>query len=332
MKIVFMGTPEFAIPSLEILLKNNYEIPAVVTAPDEPKGRGYKLAPPPVKIFALQNKLNVLQPENLKDENFIQTLKSISPDLIIVVAFRILPKEVFNIPPLGSVNLHASLLPKYRGAAPINWAIIDGETETGVTTFFINERVDTGNIILQKKIKIDPDETAGELHDKLAILGAEALLETVKLIESGNVKTIPQDDSQATPAPKIRKEMCQINWLAKTSIQIHNFVRGLSPQPGAFTFLNGKLVKIYRTKISDNFKSFESEKALKPGQLIAEKDKLYAICADLRPVQIIELQIEGKKKLNADEFLRGYRIKPGDHFDVLNEEELKLFLKNKSWS
>lgn len=330
MKIVFMGTPDFAIPSLDILLKNNYEISAVVTAPDEPKGRGYKLTPPPVKIFALKNNLNVLQPENLKDENFIKQIKSISPDLIVVVAFRILPREVFNIPPLGTVNVHASLLPKYRGAAPINWAIINGEVETGVTTFFINERVDTGNIILQKKVKIDPDETAGELHDKLAILGAETLLETVKLIESGNVKTIPQDESQATSAPKIKKEMCQINWLNKTSIQVHNFVRGLSPQPGAFTFLNGKLVKIYRTKLVEEPDLVENIKVLEPGQLIAKKDKLYAICADLKPVQIIEIQIEGKKKLTADEFLRGYKLKPEDRFEVLNEEDLKSFLKNKS--
>ncbi|CUT01545.1 methionyl-tRNA formyltransferase [Candidatus Kryptobacter tengchongensis] len=161
MKIVFMGTPEFAIPSLEILLKNNYKIPLVVTAPDEPKGRGYKLTPPPVKIFAIENGLRVIQPENLKDERFIEEIKNVSPDLIVVVAFRILPREVFTIPPLGTVNVHASLLPRYRGAAPINWAIINGETETGVTTFFINEKVDTGDVILQKKIPIDPDETAG---------------------------------------------------------------------------------------------------------------------------------------------------------------------------
>lgn len=168
MKIVFMGTPEFAIPSLKALLDNNYNISAVVTAPDEPKGRGYKLTPPPVKVFALENNLRVIQPESLRDENFINELKNLSPDLIVVVAFRILPPEVFKIPPLGTINVHASLLPRYRGAAPINWAIINGEKETGITTFFINEKVDTGDIILQKKIPIDPDETAGELHDKLA--------------------------------------------------------------------------------------------------------------------------------------------------------------------
>jgi methionyl-tRNA formyltransferase len=328
MKIVFMGTPDFAIPSLEILLKNYYEIQAVVTAPDEPKGRGYKITPPPVKVFALKHNLKVLQPENLKDEKFIAELKNLSPELIVVVAFRILPKEVFTIPPLGTINLHASLLPKYRGAAPINWAIINGETETGVTTFFINEKVDTGNIILQRKIEIDPDETAGELHDKLAIIGAEVLLETIKLIESGNVNPIPQDNSLATPAPKIKKEMCQINWFEKNAQQVHNFVRGLSPQPGAFTFLNKKIVKIYRTKLPSPELEFQN---VKPAQIIIDEKKkeMYAICADLKPIQIIELQMEGKKKLNALEFLKGFRLETNTFFDVLGEEELKSYLSKK---
>ncbi len=330
MKIVFMGTPDFAVPSLEILLKNDYEILAVVTAPDEPKGRGYKITPPPVKVFALKNNLKVLQPENLRDEKFIAELKNLSPELIVVVAFRILPKEVFTIPPFGTINLHASLLPKYRGAAPINWAIINGETETGVTTFFINEKVDTGNIILQRKVKIDPDETAGELHDKLAIIGAEVLLETVRLIESGNVNPIPQDNSLATPAPKIKKEMCQINWFEKDAQQVHNFVRGLSPQPGAFTFLNKKIVKIYRTKLAPSEVQFQD---VKPGQIIIDESKgeMYAICADLKPIQIIELQMEGRKRLNAFEFLKGFRLETNTFFDVLGEEELKSYLsKNKS--
>ncbi len=329
MKIIFMGTPEFAIPSLDVLIKNNYEITAVVTAPDEPKGRGYKILPPPVKVFALEHGLRVIQPENLKDENFISTLRNLAPDLIVVVAFRILPPEVFTIPPLGTVNVHASLLPKYRGAAPINWAIINGETETGITTFFINEKIDTGNIILQRKISIGPDETAGELHDKLAKLGAEVLLETVKLIENGSVQTFPQDDSLATPAPKIKKEMCQINWLEKSAQQVHNFVRGLSPNPCGFTFLSGKLVKIYRTKLP-TFIDVEINDA-EPGEILIpeRKDKIYAVCADRNLVQILELQIEGKKRLNAEEFLRGFKLKSGDKFVVLGEDELKAFLKNK---
>lgn len=329
MRIVFMGTPDFAIPSLEVLLNNNYQIQAVVTAPDEPKGRGYRIFPPPVKVFALEHNLKVLQPENLKDEKFIAELKNLSPELIVVVAFRILPKEVFTIPPLGTINLHASLLPKYRGAAPINWAIINGETETGVTTFFINEKVDTGNIILQRKVEIDPDETAGELHDKLAIVGAEVLLETIKLIESGNIVIIPQDNSLATSAPKIRKEMCQINWLEKGAQQIHNFVRGLSPQPGAFTFLNKKIVKIYRTKlVSPDELPIQD---IKPGQIIIDENKgnMYVICADLKPIQILELQLEGRKKLNAFEFLKGFRLGTNTFFEVLGKEELKLHLSKK---
>jgi methionyl-tRNA formyltransferase len=326
MKIVFMGTPEFSIPSLEVLLKNGYEICAVVTAPDEPKGRGYKLSPPPIKVFALQNNLKVLQPQNLKDPNFINELKKLSPDLIVVVAFRILPKEVFSIPPLGTINVHASLLPKYRGAAPINWAIINGEKETGVTTFFIDEKVDAGNIILQKKIEIGQDETAGELHDKLAKLGAEALLETVKIIQTGNVQTIKQDETLATPAPKIKKEMCQINWYEMKAEQVHNFVRGLSPNPGAFTFLNGKILKIYRTKLVEKISEATT---LKPGQIIVDGDSLFAICSDLKPVQIIEVQIEGKKKLKSEEFLRGHKLKTGDNFEVIEINELRKILKRE---
>jgi methionyl-tRNA formyltransferase len=326
MKIVFMGTPEFSIPSLEVLLKNGYEICAVVTAPDEPKGRGYKLSPPPVKVFALQNSLKVLQPQNLKDPNFINELKKLSPDLIVVVAFRILPKEVFSIPPLGTINVHASLLPKYRGAAPINWAIINGEKETGVTTFFIDEKVDAGNIILQKKIEIGQDETAGELHDKLAKLGAEALLETVKIIQTGKVQTIKQDETLATPAPKIKKEMCQINWYEMKAEQVHNFVRGLSPNPGAFTFLNGKILKIYRTKLVEKISEATT---LKPGQIIVDGDSLFAICSDLKPVQIIEVQIEGKRKLKSEEFLRGYKLKTGDNFEVIEINELRKILKRE---
>jgi methionyl-tRNA formyltransferase len=326
MKIVFMGTPEFSIPSLEVLLKNVYEICAVVTAPDEPKGRGYKLSPPPVKVFALQNNLKVLQPQNLKDPNFINELKKLSPDLIVVVAFRILPKEVFSIPPLGTINVHASLLPKYRGAAPINWAIINGEKETGVTTFFIDEKVDAGNIILQKKIEIGQDETAGELHDKLAKLGAEALLETVKIIQTGKVQTIKQDETLATPAPKIKKEMCQINWYEMKAEQVHNFVRGLSPNPGAFTFLNGKILKIYRTKLVEKISEATT---LKPGQIIVDGDSLFAVCSDLKPVQIIEVQIEGKKKLKSEEFLRGYKLKTGDNFEVIEINELRKILKRE---
>src|SRR5690606_2814596 len=194
------------------ILKNGYEIPAVVTVPDRKKGRGLQESYSDVKSYALEKGLRVLQPEKLKDEEFVQALKDIAPDVIVVVAFRILPKEVYTIPKLGSFNLHASLLPKYRGAAPINWALINGETETGVTTFFLQDKVDTGNVILQKKVKIDEDDTAGTLHNKLAFIGKEAVLETVRKIEAGDVKIFPQDDALASPAPKIFKDDCRIDW------------------------------------------------------------------------------------------------------------------------
>jgi methionyl-tRNA formyltransferase len=316
MKIVFMGTPEFAIPSLDILLRNSFNISAVVTAPDKPRGRGYVVSPSPVKTFAIEKGLRVLQPEKLKDEKFLNQLREIAPDLIIVVAFRILPREVFSMPPLGTVNLHASLLPKYRGAAPINWAIINGEKETGVTTFFINERVDTGDIILQRKVPIGCDETAGELHDKLADIGAELLLETVRLIQSGKVKTFPQSDSLASSAPKITKDMCKIDWGSKTAVQVHNFVRGLSPVPGAFTFLSGKLVKIYRTKVVESDACLDSSLVRNtPGGIIVLDDVIYVLCSDGGFVKILELQVEGRRRLKVDEFLRGYRLKTGDKFE-----------------
>jgi len=246
MRLVFMGTPEFALPSLKILLEHRYTIAGVVTVPDKPAGRGQQVAISPVKVFAIQNALNLLQPESLKDPAFIENLQSLDPDLFVIVAFRILPVTVFMIPKIGAFNLHASLLPKYRGAAPINWAIIKGERESGVTTFFLQEKVDTGNIILQARVPIGENETAGELHDKLAEVGAEIVLHTVRLIESGKADRKPQDDTLASPAPKILKEHCRIDW-KKTAREVHDFVRGLSPKPGAFTFHRETMLKIHRT-------------------------------------------------------------------------------------
>ncbi|MDQ3193616.1 MAG: methionyl-tRNA formyltransferase, partial [Bacteroidota bacterium] len=234
MRIVFMGTPQFAVPSLKILLDNNYDVITIVTAPDKKKGRGQIVAVSDVKKFAMENKLRILQPEKLKEKKFISDITSLAPELIIVVAFRILPKEIFTIPSYGSFNLHASLLPKYRGAAPINYALINGETETGVTTFFVKEKVDTGNIILQEKIEISDDDDAGTIHDKLSHLGAQTVLQTVMLIEKGNISLKTQNETAASPAPKIFKEDCLINWNQESS-KINNFVRGLSPKPAAFT-------------------------------------------------------------------------------------------------
>ncbi|MCL5268719.1 MAG: methionyl-tRNA formyltransferase [Bacteroidetes bacterium] len=303
MKIVFMGTPEFAVPSLRAIVQAGYGVAAVVTNPDEPQGRGLKVSPPPVKTAALELGLVVIQVESLKDPEFLRKLKEIAPDLVVVVAFRILPKEVFTIPRLGTFNLHSSLLPKYRGAAPINWAVVKGETETGITTFFLDEKMDTGKVILQKKTDIGENETAGELTARLSVIGAAGVVETIKLIESGSVELIDQDNSLATKAPKISKDDCTIEW-NRPAKEVHDFIRGFSPEPGAFTFLNGKMLKIFRTRITH-------EKASLPaGTLKAEQRKLFAACAD-EFVEVVELQLEGKKRLDAPEFLRGTRVAVG---------------------
>ncbi len=242
-----MGTPDFAVPSLKILLKH-HEVLAVVTAADKERGRGQKVSFTPIKEIALENNIPVLQPEKLKDENFITQLKNFSADLFVIVAFRILPKEVFSIPLKGSFNLHASLLPKYRGAAPIHWAIIKGEKETGVTTFKLEEKVDTGNIYLQKEIPILDEDNLGTIHDKLSELGAEAVFESVNMIESGNYNLLPQNNLEATPAPKITKETGKIDW-NNSAEEIHNLVRGLSPYPAAYFEFNGRLIKIFKSQI-----------------------------------------------------------------------------------
>lgn len=297
MRIIFMGTPGFAVPSLKTLIDNKYNVVSVVTVPDKKKGRGQVISESAVKLLALENRIDILQPINLKDIEFTEKIRSLHPDLIIVVAFRILPKEIFTIPASGSFNLHASLLPKYRGAAPINWAIINGETETGVTSFFLKEKVDTGNVIIQKKISIDPDDNAGKLHDKLAELGAEAVLKTVRLIEKGNFSVSEQDNSLASPAPKIFREDCQINW-EQRALNIHNFVRGLSPYPGAYSCLENKNVKIHKTNITE-IRSLDN-----PGKIIFENKKLY-VSAEDNLIEIMELQPEGKKRISALDFING---------------------------
>ncbi|MDP3024119.1 MAG: methionyl-tRNA formyltransferase [candidate division Zixibacteria bacterium] len=307
MRIVFMGTPEFALPSLELLLKSEHQVVGVVTQPDKPKGRGLKLSASPVKEFAIKHNLKVLTPEDLKSEEFYQTLSELKPDLTVVVAFRILPERVFGLPPYGTINLHASLLPKYRGAAPINWAIIKGEKRTGVTTFFIQRKVDTGNIILQKEVEISPEETCGELSLKLSKIGAEVLLETINLIEKKEAKTQPQNELEATPAPKITDELCKIDW-SRPVEEVNNLTRGVSPTPGAFTFFRGKLLKIYKAEIVTG-----QEGSTEPGRIIsADKSTGILVQAGRGILKLKELQLEGKKKITADEFLRGYRIEAGE--------------------
>jgi methionyl-tRNA formyltransferase len=293
-----MGTPEFAVPSLQ-KIHSDYEIVSVVTVPDKNQGRGLKLQFSAVKKFTLENNLPVLQPENLKDEAFISEIKKLNPDLIVVIAFRILPKEVFTIPKLGTFNLHASLLPKYRGAAPINWALINGEKETGVTTFFLQEKVDTGNIIIQKKINIDDEDNAGTLHDKLSALGTEVVIDTIKMIEEGNINPLKQDETLVTKAPKIFKEDCVINWNTPVT-HLHNFIRGLSPFPVAFTHLDNKIVKIYKSKLS------ELPVQNSPGDIIIRNKELFVATKDYM-LQILELQVEGKKRISAKDFIIGLK-------------------------
>ena len=309
MRIVFMGTPEFALPSLRILLEHGYEIPTVVTAPDKPRGRGQQVSFTPIKEFALEKKLPLLQPEGLANLQFVSQLQALQPDVIVVVAFRILPPEVFTVPKLGSFNLHASLLPKYRGAAPLNWAIINGEQETGVTTFFLQEKVDTGNILLQARVRIGPDETAGELHDKLAEVGAEIVLQTVRLIELGKANPRPQDNSLASPAPKLFKDDCKINW-RQPAARVHNFVRGLSPVPCAWTTHTQHVLKIYRTQLVGSHA--QETQSSKPGEIIQADKQSLIVKTGEGAVGIREIQVEGRKRMGIEEFLRGYTFQVGD--------------------
>jgi methionyl-tRNA formyltransferase len=299
MNIIFMGTPDFAVPSLEKIFNSKHKLLAVVTAPDKERGRGRKVSFTPIKEFALKNNLPLLQPERLKDDGFVKSLKKLAPDLFVVVAFRILPREVFSIPKYGSFNLHASLLPKYRGAAPIQWSIINGDRETGVTTFALEDKVDTGNIFIQKKIEILDKDNFGAVHDKLSIIGAETVIETIDLINSGNFTLQDQDDTLASPAPKINKENGLIVW-HKPANDINNLIRGLSPYPGAHFYFKDKIIKIYNA-------SANKEKVLKPGEIFSSKEELIIGCGQYA-LNVLELQQEGRKKLSFSEFLRGFNF------------------------
>lgn len=302
LRIVFMGTPEFAVGILDILIKNNYNVVGVITAADKPAGRGQKLKYSAVKEYALANNLNLLQPTNLKEESFLEELKSLDANLQIVVAFRMLPKVVWEMPKLGTFNLHASLLPNYRGAAPINWAIINGETKTGVTTFFIDDKIDTGAIILRSEIAIDPNENAGHLHDKLMHLGSEAVIETLELIEKGNVTTTVQTEStEIKTAYKLNKENCKIDW-TKSASQINDLIRGLSPYPAAWCFFSDKNqewnVKIYEAK------AIMEEHTFAIGSILCTKKEM-KIAVENGYIQILSLQFPGKKKMTTSELLNG---------------------------
>lgn len=302
MRIVFMGTPEFAVPSLEILLDNGYEVAAVITAPDKPGGR-HGLQVSPVKKCALERGLPVLQPEKLKNPVFLETLHSLKADLQVVVAFRMLPEAVWNMPPLGTMNLHASLLPKYRGAAPINWAIINGETETGLTTFLLKHEIDTGDLLYQERLPIDPNETAGELHDRMMLAGARLVLKSVQDIENGAVHPLPQSDAEASHAPKIFTETCKIDFHRPTTA-VHNFIRGLSPWPGAWTELDGKTLKILRAQPDEAGGDAPAE----PGAFYSDGKNYLKIRTMDGSVEVLDLQMEGKRRMNVRDFLNGYRI------------------------
>lgn len=308
MRIIFFGTPEFAVPSLDMLVKNGYEISVVVTAPDKPAGRGLEVKMPAVKLYALSKNLKVLQPETLNNEAFISQLKALNPDLGVVVAFRKIPKEVFTIPKYGTFNLHGSLLPQYRGAAPINWAIINGEKETGVTTFFIEEEIDTGKIILRAKENIFENDTAGTLYARLKKDGADLVLKTVRAIETGNYT--PEDQSafmnpseKLKPAPKIFKNDCKINWRKKTD-SIYDFIRGLSPHPGAWTEIK-KENKILSLKVFHVQKEVTSHD-MEHGSLKTDGKTFAKIAVKEGFIYLDHLQLEGRKRMNIEEFLRGF--------------------------
>jgi len=305
MKIVFMGTPEFAAASLKKLLKSRHQVLVVVTVPDKAQGRGQKIHTSAVKKYALSEGLEVLQPESLKDDVFISRLKSCGADAFVVTAYRILPREVFTIPHAGTINVHASLLPKYRGAAPINRALMNGETVTGVTTMKIDARVDTGQILLQEEQKITADMNAGELHDLLAEKGADLLIKTLDLLEVNKIEARMQDDSQATKAPKINRDTQRIEF-AQPADQVHNHIRGLSPYPAAICFLEDKQLKIYRSKIIDR------EERIEPaGTIINISVDCFDVCCNPGLLRIIEVQIQGKKRLAVKDFLNGYNLKEG---------------------
>ena len=302
LRIVFMGTPEFAVGILDTIIKNNYEVVGVITAADKPAGRGQKIKYSAVKEYALENNLNLLQPTNLKDESFLAALKSLNANLQVVVAFRMLPEVVWKMPSLGTFNLHASLLPNYRGAAPINWAIINGESKTGVTTFFIDDKIDTGAMILSKETPISFTESAGELHDRLMAIGSEAVVETLALIEKGNVvTTIQTDSSDIKTAYKLNKDNCKIDF-SKSGVEIYNLIRGLSPYPSAWCFFKDGTeewnVKLYEVKLVEESHNFET------GSIITTKKEI-RIAVNNGFLEILSLQFPGKKRMKSFELLNG---------------------------
>lgn len=318
LRIVFMGTPDFAVASLKALVDGGYNVVGVITAPDKPAGRGKKLTESAVKKYALQNDLKVLQPEKMKNPAFLEELKALKPDLQVVVAFRMLPEVVWNLPPLGTFNLHGSLLPQYRGAAPLNWAIINGETKTGVTTFLLDQKIDTGKILFRKEIKIGRNDTVGDIHDRLMEIGAKLVLKSVDALAKGKVKPLSQSeietDEAIKPAPKIFKEDCKIDW-KKNVETVRNLIRGLSPYPAAWANLvhkeNGRTVPC---KIFFAQPVISAEKA-SPGTIDSDDENYLNVACGNGWLEITELQLSGKKRMKTDDFLRGFRGIPEYRFE-----------------
>lgn len=308
MRLIFMGTPRFAVPAFEKLINSKHHVVAVVTAPDKPRGRGQVLNPTPVKEAAMKTDLPILQPANLKSMKFLEELKKFEPDLNVVVAFRILPEAVFVLPKYGSINLHGSLLPAYRGAAPINWAIINGENKTGLTTFLLQRKVDTGDILMKREVVIEPEDDFGSLHDKMSIAGAELLLESIDALEQGKTNAIPQDKTQGSLAPKLTPQTGAIDW-NRSAKEIHNLIRGLSPYPGAYSMLDGKKIKILKSAILENFRQ------VPPGTITVADSKtgLEVACKE-GALLILQLKPEGKKAMGSAEFVRGYHVEKGKEF------------------
>ncbi len=303
-----MGTPDFAVPSLEMLINEGYKVVAAVTQPDKPKGRGNKMAAPPVKEIAFKHGVEVLQPSKVKTAEFIQQIRELNPDLLITAAYgKILSKELLEVPKYGCINVHGSLLPAYRGAAPINWAVINGEEKTGITTMFTDVGVDTGDILLKRELDIGPDMTVGELHDEMAVLGAEVLKDTLVELKKGTLKRIPQEDSQSSYAPMISKELGHIDW-SKKAPEIHNLVRGTDPWPGAYTFLEGNRMRVWKTMLVDEKVDNNQENGL---ILKVDDEGVLVKCSD-GCILIKELQFDSSKRMAVKDYIRGHQIKTGE--------------------
>ncbi len=308
LNLIFMGTPEFCLPTLESLINSEHQMKLVVTNPDKPKGRGKKMSPPPVKEFCLKRQIKVFQPDDLRDEMVYNRLKDLKPDLMITMAYgKIIPGELLKLPSICCINVHASLLPKYRGAAPIHWAVINGEKETGITIMLMDEGMDTGDILAQKIVSIEEDDTTGDVHDKLAREAPDLLIETISKLKQGKIAPLKQDDTKACLAPKLEDEHIKIDWNKEDAISVYNKIRGLNPWPGAYTFWKGKRIKLWSSEIYDRTRVISE-----PGELVKRVDGGPVVQCRIGLIKLTSLQLEGKKKISGEDFLKGYSLEEGD--------------------